>query len=66
MTIRSPCPPDVRQALHLLLAQAVEVGIGECVPRLDIVEGGSLTRAPRFRLGGNSLLDAVTNDANGF
>jgi 1,4-dihydroxy-6-naphthoate synthase len=32
-------PQDVRQALHLLLAQAVALGIGESAPNLDIVEG---------------------------
>jgi 1,4-dihydroxy-6-naphthoate synthase len=32
-------PADVREALRVLLCQVVDLGDGECVPPLDIIEG---------------------------
>jgi 1,4-dihydroxy-6-naphthoate synthase len=37
-------PDDVRQALPLLFAQAVGLGVGNRVPSLDVVEGRSLAQ----------------------
>ncbi len=38
-------PADVRQALHVLCCAAVDVGLGDAVPALDVIEGAAAATA---------------------
>jgi hypothetical protein len=42
-------PDDVRQALRVLFAQAVDLGLAAVAPRLDVIEGAAPSRRPGAR-----------------